>query len=301
MENELTVVVNSCDTYSDVWDLFFTAFQTQWKDCPYNIVLNTQNMKYSFKNLPITVHNHHMRKGQKDQWGKRYRETLETISTTYVLPILDDFVFTEPVKNPELIEEIVKFMDENSNVTVVYLDAFPKWCFTLEESKELPKFGKMPQVCSYKLSTGTAVWRRERLISLIKDFETPWEWEMYASYRACRLQCGDFYAPVDALEDLPKNMMFKFPLGGVIRRGLWHSDAKELIDRYGIDIDVNIRGIMDKDNPYREEHIEEYSVRANFKHDFYKRVFWKNVILHAKIKYKTLYEEYRLFRSFFSH
>lgn len=297
MSNKLTIVVNSCDAYSDVWDLFFEAFRVQWPQCPYNIVLNSQKLQYSYKDLPVRVHNYSKLFGKKDKWGKRYRETLRSIDTPYVLTFLDDFVLTEAVKNPELIEEIIGFMESNPETTVVYLDAFPKWCFVLEESKELPGFGKMPQVCSYKLSTAIAVWRRETLISLIKDFETPWEWEMNASFRACRQQCGDFYAAVDAREDIPQNIMFSFPYAGAIRRGLWNIGMEQLLDRYGIEIDLTKRGIMDSDNPYREQSIEVYSLKENFRRDLLKPVFWRNLIVHLQVKSRLLYEKYRFHKS----
>lgn len=297
MLQRLTMLVNSCDAYEDVWDLFFESIRVQWPECKYDIVLNTETFSYSYKELPINVHNYRRKFAKKDRWGERFRRTLRDIDTEYVLTFLDDFVLTEPVKNPGLIEQILDFMDSNPDVTVVYLDAFPKWCFLLEEDKSLPGFGKMPQVCSYKLSTAVAVWRRERLLSLIKDFETPWEWEMNASYRACRMQCGEFYAVVDALEDIPRNIMFSFQHGGAIRRGLWNVDTPQLARKYGIDIDASKRGIMDTENPYNEVRTEIYSVKANFRKDFFKVVFWKKVFLHGTIKWKRLVEKWRFIRS----
>lgn len=297
MQDKLTILVNSCDAYSDVWDLFFASLKVQWSQCPYKMVLNTEKKTYSYKDMPISVHNYSRSFGRKDRWGERYRATLRDMDTPYVLPILDDFVLTEPVKNPELIEEIITFMDANPNVTVVYLDAFPKWCFTLEESAELKQFGKMPQVCSYKLSTAIAVWRREKLLTLIRDFETPWEWEMNASFRACRMQCGDFYAVVDALEDIPRNIMFSVQHGGAIRRGLWNVGTDELARNYGVELDLSKRDLMDVDNPYRETVLEPYSLKKNFTRDWFKGFFWRNVVSHAKIKYKNFYEKYRFHKS----
>ncbi len=233
----------------------------------------------------------------KDRWGKRYKETLNSIKTPYVLTFLEDFVFTEPVKTPALLEDIIDFMEKHKDVTVVYLDAFPKWCFVLEESEELPGFGKMPQVCSYKLSTAIAVWRRERLVSLIEDFETPWEWEVNASFRACRQYCGEFYAAVGALKDISQNVMFSIPFGGAIRRGLWNTETEHLVKKYKLPIDLSMRGIMDADNPFREMHIEHYSLKDNFRKDIFKTVFWKNVVSHGKIRWETLYSKFRFLKS----
>ncbi len=42
MKSEVTVLINSCDAYSDLWEPFFKLFSIYWPDCPYEIVLNTE-------------------------------------------------------------------------------------------------------------------------------------------------------------------------------------------------------------------------------------------------------------------
>ena len=57
MSNEITVLVNSCDEYSEIWDVFFTLFKKYWPQCEYPIVLNTESKSYSFDGLDITTYN----------------------------------------------------------------------------------------------------------------------------------------------------------------------------------------------------------------------------------------------------
>lgn len=282
MDERLTILINTCDAYSDVWDLLFASIKQQWPNCPYPFVMDAQNLEYQNPDFRIRTHFHRtLRKPpKKDCWGKRFRETLRDIDTPYVMPWLDDFVLTDPMDRADLIEEVMDFMDANPQVTVVYLHAYPKWCFTLEESEELPGFGKMPNVCSYKLTTGQAIWRRDRLHDLIRDDESPWEWEMFGSFRACIQHTGDFYSMLGGLEDRAHSDIFHVPEGGVIWRGLWHPETEELVKKYGVSLDLSKRGMMDVNNPYREKPIDDYRVREHMKEDFFKKIWWKHLWNH---------------------
>ena len=76
----LTIVVNTCDAYSDVLDIFFHALHDHWPDCPYPVVINTESNLYSYS---ARVHNHVSSTGN-DDWGERLRFTLSTVSYTHL-------------------------------------------------------------------------------------------------------------------------------------------------------------------------------------------------------------------------
>ena len=43
VSKNLTIIVNTCDDYSDVLSIFFKSFEKWWPDCPYPIVI-TKNI-----------------------------------------------------------------------------------------------------------------------------------------------------------------------------------------------------------------------------------------------------------------
>lgn len=49
-----SIIVNTCDSYSDCWEPFFKLFSVFWKDCKGKIFLNTEYKDYSFPGLDIT-------------------------------------------------------------------------------------------------------------------------------------------------------------------------------------------------------------------------------------------------------
>lgn len=272
-----TILVNSCDAYSDIWDLFFESIRVQWPDCPYKIVLNTQEKEYVYKDMHISVHHCNV-KGKQDRWGERFRKTLDDIDTPYVLPMLEDFVLNAPAKNAKLIQRVIEWMDSNPKVSVFYLHVHPS---VMPSGGEYPGFGLLPQSCDYRLTTAIGVWRKDRLRQHLRDFETAWEWEVNGSKRASRY-VDHMYAIVPEHSEME---VFSFPYGGVVRRGLWHTDILELVERYGVEMDLNNRDFFDPEDPFRYREI--YSLRKNFPGNMIQKIFWKTIWdrMRKKIRY----------------
>ena len=44
LEKNCTLLVNTCDSYSDSWDGFFKLLRIQWANIKMPIVLNTETM-----------------------------------------------------------------------------------------------------------------------------------------------------------------------------------------------------------------------------------------------------------------
>ncbi len=262
--NRCTILVNSCDAFSDVWELFFKAFSIQWPDCPYKVLLNTETKDYP-NDMGIEVINFPPING-RDCWGKRYKNALKSIDTPYVIPVLEDYVLKESFTGQEMIEQTMDWMDENPDIGVFYIRKHP---YVIQKETEFRGFGMLPQKCDYKLATSFAVWRKVFLDKCVKGIESPWEWEVYATKRAWRFP-EKMYALLESQEEL-----FNISWGGVIRRGLWHTETKELAEKYGVDIDFSIRGVMDENDPFREKDL--YKVCDHFPKDIFKGIFWKEL------------------------
>lgn len=267
MNDKCTVLINSCDAYSDVWDLFFTALKGAWEDFDYPIVLNTQSNEYNFEGVRVINH----KKRKDDRWGERYRDTLRKIDSPYVLPILDDFVLRENTRPNKLINDVIEWMEDNKEIDVFYLNNHPH---VNKIPTEYPKFGLLPRKCDYKLTTDIAVWRKESLYNYIKDFETPWEWEMYATKKAWKSN-KKFYALLDK-----KDAPFSITYGGVIRRGLWHPEVVQIAEKYDVKIDFSERGFMDESNPFKSN--DFYSIKEHFPKDVFKIKFWTTLVIRLR-------------------
>ncbi|MCR5255646.1 MAG: hypothetical protein K6D96_06900 [Acetatifactor sp.] len=272
-DKKCTILVNTCDAYSDVWDLFFTSLKKQWPNCPYSIVMNTQTKDYSFEGLNIRIVKN--KSGKKDCWGKRLRKSLKQIDTPYVIPILEDFILFEPITNADIIVKAMKWMEDNKKIAAFYLHQHP---FVGKASKKYDGFGIMPLKCEYRLTTAVGIWRTDKLMKYTRDFETPWEFEVNGSVRI-RKYHDEIYA---LTKDGAKYEVWHTIFGGVIWRSKWHPKAIEIASKYGVDIDFSIRGIMDEDNPYQL--VPEFGLRQGFPFNMLKPIFWRT--LYTKIRKK---------------
>lgn len=229
MKTDCTIVVSSCDGYSDLWVPFFKLLKIQWPDRPYPIVLNTETKDFSFEDLNIKVP--HFPNAQEMTWGERFIRVLESIDTEYILFMLEDYFLQEPVNQP-MIEQCLEWMDEDPNIACFYLiegrkDACPK-------SEKYIGFDKRQQKVVYKLSAQASVWRREQLIKYTSvEDQTAWEWEKEGTQR-CLEYTEDFYI-------ITKGEEPAFKYYSEIRRGKWIRKVK-VFEEKGIEVDYSERG-----------------------------------------------------------
>ena len=236
--DDCTVVVNSCDNYEDIWDPFFMVLRDQWSSCKYKIILNTEKKSYflpglDIKTFPLQDSN------TKNLWGNRLREVLKCIDTEYVIMLFDDFLLEAPV-NQAKIEKCLSWMKKDERIAVFY---FTNISGMNIKDQVYMDFERLPKVKDYKLNSAPALWRRERLISFTGKLDTPWAWEFFGSARTYQTNEA-FYCACQGKEDV---FSFRYNLGGAIHRGKWvYSVIKPVIDKYGINIDLSIRGIEDE-------------------------------------------------------
>ncbi len=113
---DITIVVNSCDKYKDAWNPFFRLFSIQWPDCPYDIVLNTEQLSYKCDHLNVKTIN-----SEKNiPWAKRLRKVLEQIDTEFILFFLEDFFLQKEV-NTEAFEEAHRLIKNDTQVGFIGL------------------------------------------------------------------------------------------------------------------------------------------------------------------------------------
>ena len=270
LKQKCTFLINSCDAYSDVWEFFFKALRVQWPDCEFPLALSTETKKFSDPGVRVLNFD-------SPCWAARFKNALKNIETPYVLHGLEDFVLKEKISGGEIISNVIKWLDENPDIGVFYLH---KHSSVLQTPTEIPGFGLLPRKADYKLSTQFGIWRKEYLDKCIKGIESAWEWEGFGSIRAGRFKEKE-YALLDNQPEI-----FEIPLGGVIRRGLWHTEAKALAEKYNVEIDFSKRGFMNENDPYRRKNA--YHVGKNFPRDIFKRIFWREFCERIRAEFRKI-------------
>lgn len=243
LESKLTVLVNSCDKYSDLWNPFFTLYKKYADSLKCQIFLNTESMDFSFKGLEIKCL-HLPDIGERKKYSARMTYCLNQISSEYVLVLLDDFFLREPIKI-DVINQIIEWMDEDNRIVYFNCDNTPAYYDEWEKDK-YPGFHRVPWGNCYTLNLQAAVWRTKKLKEYWRTNSsngiTPWEWEIYTNIIAANKKREKFYCTYQL--DLGFCNYGYNPDGMGVFRGKWvYDDVFPLFSKEGIDVDFSKRGL----------------------------------------------------------
>lgn len=235
MKKEYSILVNSCDAYSDVWPLFFEALKLYWpKSSNLNIYLNCESVK-KINDFDVIFLN--FKNNSKDQWGQRFIHALNKIDDDFLLILLDDYILEDYIDEAKL-DESLCVLKNNTDIAACYLTKT-----AVKSSQTVAGFCKLDDYENYRLNTGPALWRKTHLLSLLKNVDNPWAWEVFGSYRT-------FGANINFIEPLEKDIYKYASLqGGAIYRGKWvRSVVEKISSKTNIKIDAEFekRGFSDE-------------------------------------------------------
>ena len=129
----VTILVQSCDMYEDAWEPFFRLWHIFWEDCPYRIVLCTEEKQYKCDFMDVETIN----TGNGLSWSARLRYALDRIDSKYVLFSIDDFFLTEKV-NIEIFGKALELMENDKSIGLVSFNR-KKNSMVFPESNDMSK------------------------------------------------------------------------------------------------------------------------------------------------------------------
>ena len=243
----IEIVVNSCDAYSDIWEMFFLCFKEYWPDNQATIHLNTETTKFSLpEHLNINVKMHSYKSGPVDQWGARLISTLESIESEFIVMLYDDFLLNKKVDHKKF-AELVNLIVSSEIIDVIYLTKLVGVKKSPWQDSSLSLVGSDSD---YRLNSAPAIWRKSALLNYTREQDNPWAWEFFGSYRTFKHK-KQFIAISDTHDDV---YPYDYQKGGAIYRGKWVVDVvTPVIEKYKLAINLNRRGILESyDFPKRD-------------------------------------------------
>ncbi|MUK49012.1 hypothetical protein [Aliivibrio fischeri] len=229
-----SIIINSCDHYKDIWELFFSCLNEQWPECQVDIYLNTESENFEYKNLKFINIENEKRKNMA--WGGRLVDTLSLINHKYAICLYDDFLVENRIDISQ-IKNCINWMEENEDIAVFYF--FNNIGLNTKDGL-YDGFELIGKRNDYRLNSAPALWRIETLMHLTGKQDNPWAWECFGTARTYSL-VDRFYCAENTNE---KIFDYKHELGGGIRRGKWVSSVVEpLIKKYNLKLNLNERGV----------------------------------------------------------
>lgn len=229
MSKQLTIFVNTSDGFEDCWHPFFTLwsrYASELKHFP--ILLNTEHKVFAFDGLSILPTQVSSGYSAKDSWSECLVKGLDQISTPYVLYLQEDYFLKRSVDG-NAVHEALQLLS-SGQVDVCYLNQWgPQWLRPTNPIAFLP----IPINARYFLSTQAAIWRVDRLRSLVREWENGWAFEKFGTIRMRKLRLRAVqWAGTDAID---------YTYTGVIK-GKWLPECVEIFARECIAMDFSRRG-----------------------------------------------------------
>ena len=233
MNDDVTVLVSSCDKYEDAWEPFFRLFKIMGAEGSTGnpIVLNTETKMFNCDYLNVRTIN----TPGKNTWSQRLLHVLNELNTDYVFHVLEDFFIQQPF-NSEAFSNVMHYMRAHPDVGAMHLTPngrFPKDATDMFLER---KFDKL------NITVTCVVWRRCFLMQLLRKHENIWQFEWYSTFRAKK-----FFPDVKIMqynEAYPIIFDYRVNIdeGYGITESKWLPKNKELFEKYGIEVDYDRLG-----------------------------------------------------------
>ncbi len=225
----VTLLVPSCDRYSDVWAPFFALLRRNWPDCPFRVVVGSNHLPCAEPGAEALCI------GDDVDWSRGLRAMVEAIDTPAVLVVLEDFLLRRRVDTAEVLARVDDFFALDA--AYLRMRPFPPPDVRLAR---YPAVGESEPGAPYRSSMQAALWRRDDLLALLRDGENPWEFEVHGARRSDSFARGFYSTHTDVLDYY-----------AAVTAGKWIPYGVAVCREHGVSVDLAARPMMTADEAMR--------------------------------------------------
>lgn len=231
--SDLTIIVTSCDKYSNLWNPFFELLFKNWqglRESKMDILLISNKKQYPDNRItPVMIAN-------EKSWSDNMLQALKKVKTKYVMILLEDYFITK--FDEKRLAEVFAFMKSyNAAYVQIACEGLARGRRGKDEvSKGIATREKHEP---WRTSLQACLWRVSELQFLLKDTESPWDFEKAASLRSE----GCMTPFLVVFEDSPLDYLNMTQLGYLNVTNL--ETAKKMgvsVDTQGMKLDTDIMG-----------------------------------------------------------
>jgi glycosyltransferase involved in cell wall biosynthesis len=166
--------------------------------------------------------------GADESWSASLRWFLNRLETENVLLLLEDFFLCDRVLTESVLANLAALRTLAG--TVLRLHPNPRPTIKVPG---YPKIGEQHRLAPFRVSSQASIWNRRALLDLLRDGESPWEFELRGTIRS-QAEARGFYCTVKQ----------EFPYRHVIDKGKWFWKAARDYRRKDIGCDFGARAVM---------------------------------------------------------
>jgi hypothetical protein len=182
--DDVTILVTSCDKYSVLWKPFFTllykhfpTLKTSHQHVPILLIANTK----SYDDPRVQT----IQTGRDVSWTDNMLTALKHVKTKYVLILLEDYIFYQPV-DIEALARYVKFMSDTQGAYLQLFGASVGEPYEVDP-QSVPGFDNLVYAgkhADWRTSLQACLWDVNVLTWLLKPGESAWDFEVPGSVRS---------------------------------------------------------------------------------------------------------------------
>ena len=189
----ITMIISSCDKFSDLWYEHIRLLKEHWKGTLCRILLVTyKNTTQYFSDVEIIV------APSNFDFPKRIKYALDFVDTEYVLVTLDDYFLTNDV----FYSNIYKLENIAKKKQIDYLLLYNRRKTNEKKYKPVGTLEKINLDKNYSVNLYPALWKKDFLIKTVKDNSTPWEYEFSLTKTAILENANCYFSPSGAFDIL---------------------------------------------------------------------------------------------------
>lgn len=218
MENKFSVIVSTCDKFSDLWDAHIFLLNKNWAERNVETFLVTDKpTDRTFENVTVVA------AGEKTEITERLKVVMPMIKTEYILFTLDDYFLTQKIHTSAILEDI-EIMKTHK------LDYLQLYSMSMKALKNRKAVEIEPQIYlmdneagDYIVSLYSGIWRKDFMEKTLAETLNAWQYEVALTKMARNFhaRCAD-------------SRRMEFPILDVIRKGKVLTKAKKYFEKYPI-------------------------------------------------------------------
>ena len=220
--SEISILIVSCDRYSDLWQPFFTLFWRNWPDCPFPVYLGSNHQSFDHPQVISLL------LGDNDIWSERLKLMLNQIHTPYLLTLVEDFFLFNYTDTADVLSCFDVFRELDADMLRLKPDPPPDY-----QVEGFPLIGRIGINAFFRISMQAALWRRDFLLKLLQEKESTWEFEVRATERSRKME-NNLYCTWQPI----------LHYSHVIEKGKWFRWAAKHFGNMRIGCDFNRRPVM---------------------------------------------------------
>jgi hypothetical protein len=245
--SDLTILVNTSDSFEDCWKPFFTLLSKYWPDCPHPVVLNTEHKNFHWPGLDLRAARVATGETNRLTWSECLARCLDTIDTPYVLYLQEDYFLEDYVKFDQLERMLDYLRRGEANVIRIHeCEGSGPW-----HPQPNGDLWEVDRRSRYLIGLQAGLWRKSALRNCLRDHESPWQLEILGTRRARRHLHKVFCVNRERYSG-PGKEIIPYVATGVVA-GRWaHDIVVPLFKRHGIEIDFSGRGFYVRGTPRKK-------------------------------------------------